>query len=612
MTMINTEVLVIGTGPSGGAAALALARSGVPVIVVNRYGWTCRTPRAHITNPRTMEVLRDLGVMDDVLHYSVPNDMIGETVLCHSLAGNEYGRVRTFGIHPDRRALYAAASPETTVDLPQNFLEKILIGAAAHQGAQVHFHTEFTRFEQDADGVTSYLFNRLTGHEFTIRSKYLIGADGGNSLVAKLAGLPFLGERAKGGGAANIVFDADLTHLTAYRPSVLYWIVRDHDGQGYIAPLRMIRPWKRWLVIVPWDLTANGADMTEAWAIRTVHDLIGDDSIPLNIDSLSLWTINEQWATRLREGRVFCMGDAVHRHPPTKGLGSNTCIQDAYNLGWKIAHVMKGWAAPGLLDSYDVERAPVAEQIVKAAFGSRDYFIPTFTALAEAARRTGGPGNASDILNDNSDTSENLRTMMRESIVNSHRLYDSPALEIDQRYVSAAALPEPGEVMPPPVKDTELEYKSTTFPGARLPHGWVFRNGRRTSLLYLCGDGSFTLLTGNSGLPWRNAAAGLTEMLGVPINVRIIGPGQDYEDLYGDYSRLSEVEESGAVLVRPDMHVAWRSKRWNCSAADDLLQAMTSILGWTSVEQARAAIPVGGRLARLIHQKCPEGLAGVA
>jgi len=580
MTRLETDVVVVGTGPTGGVAALALAKQGVRVMAINRYGWTCRTPRAHITNARTMEVLADLGVMEGVKAYSTSNDLIGEAVLCRTLAGEEYGRVRTFGTHPERRAMYAAASPECIADLPQNYLENILLGAAAHNGATVLLQTEFLRFEQDGDGVTSYYVNRLTQNEFSIRSKYLIGADGANSKVAEQANLPFAGEKAKAGAATNILFDADLTHLVAHRPSALYWTLQDAYSGGYPTVLRMIRPWNRWIAHAPWDMNVDPSELNEARAKKIVYDLLGDDSVDVKIDSLSIWTVNEQWATRIQEGRVFCAGDAVHRHPPLRGLGSNTCMQDAYNLAWKLAHVIKGWAAPSLLQTYNDERVPIAEQVVKAAFGAYEFFVPTVGALTEASKLAPSDQHLpKEVFHDGKPESTALRTKLRESIVASHRMYDMPGLEMNQRYKSQAAVAPAGEAMPAFKLDEDLHYQPTTFPGARMPHGWVFKNGRKESLLYLCGKGRFTLLTGNSGQEWRDAAGRVERELGVPVQCVAIGPGQDYEDSYGDYAGLSELEEDGAILVRPDMHVAWRAKRWTEAGGADLKSAMAKILG---------------------------------
>lgn len=576
----ETEVLIVGTGPAGGTMALALAKAGIRTVVINRYGWTCRTPRAHITNPRAMEVFHDLGIIDDVKLYAAPTELMGENVMCQTLAGDEFGRLRTWGNEPGRRCNYAYGTPETNVDLPQNYLENILLGAAAHKGAEVLFHTEFVRFEQDDDGVTSFLRNRLTGAEYSVRSKYLVGTDGARSTVAAQLGLPFKGDMDKL-GATNIVFTADLTKYVEHRPSSLYWMFRPDEGPAGImsGTLRMVRPWTRWLGTTFFDIN-NPPEIDDAEARRLMHKLIGDDSIPIQIESVALWAFNESWATRFHKGRVFCAGDAVHRHPPLKGLGSNTSVQDSYNLAWKLAHVLKGMASPVLLESYSQERVPVAEEFVPAAFGAMQYYDKVVAALNPTLSEDPAVSAASfEMLKVDNDNLTERRQQLREAVAATYRTFDCPGIEMNQRYQSCAVAAPADETPPPFAQDPEIYYQPTSFPGARLPHAWLFSGNSRISSLYVCGGGEFTLLTGNSGAGWRAIAKAVSDELGVPIKVVTIGLGQDYQDLYGDYVRISEVEESGALLVRPDVYVGWRARSLGETAQADLRAALASILG---------------------------------
>lgn len=362
----NTDVLIVGTGPAGAAAAALLSSYGIKNTVINRFAWTARTPRAHITNPRTMEVFRDLGIESEAMSLATPRELMGENHYCTSLVGNELGRIKAWGNDPYDRAEYDLASPTKNCDLPQHLLEPLLLRAAGPKHSKVRFDTQYISHQQDSSGVTAVVLDLLTNHEYEIRCKYLIGADGANSKVVSDLDLPLEGEMGLS-GSMNVVFEADLSSYVAHRPSVLYWIIQpgsDVGGLG-MGVIRMVRPWYKWLAIWGYDVAEGPPEVTEEFATHIVHSLIGDSSIPVKIDSTSTWTVNNTYATELSRGRVFCMGDAVHRHPPTNGLGSNTSIQDAFNLCWKLACVIRGEASESLLSTYNAERAPIAKQIVK-------------------------------------------------------------------------------------------------------------------------------------------------------------------------------------------------------------------------------------------------------
>ena len=190
--------------------------------------------------------------------------------------------------------------------------------------------------------------DRLTGANFTIRARYMIGADGGRSAVAQDIGLEMKGEMGLS-GSVNIIFESDLTQYVGHRPSVLYWVLQPGAEIGGVGAgvIRMVRPWYEWMPIWGYDKEQGEPEISEAEAERIVRDLVGDDKLPIRIKSISLWTVNNMYAADYSRGRIFCMGDAVHRHPPLNGLGSNTSIQDAYNLAWKLALVLRGAPDPG-------------------------------------------------------------------------------------------------------------------------------------------------------------------------------------------------------------------------------------------------------------------------
>ena len=242
--MIETEVLIIGSGPAGSTTALLLSTYGIKNIVVTKYRWLAETPRAHITNQRALEVFRDMGIDKEVARLATKQEWMGNTVFCTSLAGEELGRILTWGTHPRRMADYTLASPTTICDIPQNLLEPILLGHACERGTRPRFDFEYLSHMQDESGVTATVLDRLSGEEIQIRAKYLVGADGGRSKVAEDIGLPFEGKMGVA-GSMNIVFEADLSEYVAHRPSVLYWVLQPGSNIGGIGMglVWMVRPW---------------------------------------------------------------------------------------------------------------------------------------------------------------------------------------------------------------------------------------------------------------------------------------------------------------------------------------------------------------------------------
>ena len=578
-TAVETDVLIVGSGPAGASAALFLSALGIPNIMITKYRWTANTPRAHITNQRTMEIFRDLGIEDQVLADATPHHLIGDTVFCTAIAGEEIGRILTWGNHPARHADHELASPSLNCDIPQTYLEPILVRNATVRGTQTQFSTEYVAHEQTADGVDVRVLNRLTGIESTIRAKYLIGADGARSSVAADLALPHEG-RMDIAGSMNITFKADLAGLCGHRPSVLYWVIQPGADVGGIGAglVRMVRPWNEWLIVWGFDIERGVPDVTEDEAARIVRNLVGDPELDVEITGISLWGNNEQYATNLQRGRVFCAGDAVHKHPPSNGLGSNTSIQDSYNLAWKIAAVLKGQAGEELLDSYTAERAPVARQIVLRANQSAREFGELFEALGLDPAQTPEQMHASiEQRKENSPAGAAKRAAVREAMALKNYEFNAHGVEMGHCYESTAVLPD-GTARPEPARDPELYYEPSTYPGVRLPHAWVGDREHKLSTHDLAPYGRFTIFTGITGEAWRAAAQKVAERLDVPLSAVVIGPGSDVTDLYFDWADLRGVDEDGAVLVRPDKHIGWRCHNLPTSPEAELTTALTRIL----------------------------------
>ena len=576
---LETDVLVVGSGPAGLTTAVGLASHGVDHIVITKYQWTANTPRAHITNQGAMEIFRDYGVEKDVLEKAVPHELMGDTVFCTSLTGEEIGRIRTWGVHPQREADYTMASPTSNCDIPQDLLEPILLTRAAKLGSKVRFNTEFISFVQDADGVTTTVQDRVSGEQYTIRSKYLVGADGGRSKVAEQAGLPMEGQMDIA-GSMNIVFKADLSQYVAHRPSVLYWVLQPGSTIGGIGLglVRMVRTWDEWLIVWGYDINQPAPVVTDEMAISLVRNLVGAPELEVEITSTSVWGNNKMYATEMNNGRVYCMGDATHRHPPSNGLGSNTSVQDAFNLAWKLAFVLQGKAGAALLDSYTQERSPIAKQIVLRANKSIEEFGGILQALG--ILDTNDPKvmqTRIDARRDNTPEGAKRRAELKTALELKDYEFNAHGVELGQRYASNAVLKD-GTPEPALTRDPELYYHPTTWPGARLPHAWLGRDGFKISTKDLAGHGKFALFTGISGEKWAAVAREVAAELGFEISAHVIGPGREYTDIYEDWTRLREVGEDGCVLVRPDQYVAWRSTSLTANPKSDLLAALKSVL----------------------------------
>jgi 2,4-dichlorophenol 6-monooxygenase len=362
-------------------------------------------------------------------------------------------------------------------------------------------------------------------------------------------------------GSLNIVFRADLSRWVAHRPSVLYWILQPGSDVGGIGMgvVRMVRPWNEWLTIWGYDVADGPPDLSEEFTTGLVRRLVGVSDLDVEILGSSAWTVNHMVAEHYGSGRVFCGGDAVHRHPPSNGLGSNTSIQDSFNLAWKLALVLRDDAGPELLDTYTAERAPIGRQVVDRANRSIAETGRIFDALGVSGTDDPVAMRANmDARKDAGGEAEKQRRALREAVRFKAYEFDAHGVELNHRYVSGAVVPD--ELAPDPLasaEDPELTYVPSTTPGARVPHAWLGLTGRDVSTIQLAGHGRFTLFTGPGGQAWGVApdvVSGLVALV-------VVGPGQDVEDPYGDWASLLEAEgigDTGAVLVRPDHHVAAR------------------------------------------------------
>lgn len=586
---IETPFLIVGAGPAGSALACFLASYGHTGIMISAASGTAKEPRAHITNPAALECLRDIGLEEDVKKVGTTEDHMEHTRWCHDMAGEEFARIHSWGNQPDRKGEYDAASPCRHVDVPQTMLEPVLVRHATVHGWKVRFDTVLVKYERDSptSPITSTITDSLSGKTYQIRSKYVFGCDGARSQVMRQLGIPLIKEPGQG-LALNVLVDVDLHKHLEHRTGNLHWIFQpevEHPPWGWSCLLRMVKAWHEWMFILfPQPGFKNfDVEPTIAEYEKRIREFIGDDSIPIKVMESSKWRINEIVASRFSDGNIFCMGDAAHRHPPFNGLGSNTCIQDAYNLAWKIAYVEQGLADPALLDSFNAERQPIGAGIIQRANqGLRDH-IHVWEALGATPADLEERKRQHAELSAPTEAGRQRRKRLQEAVKYTEHEFGGIGIEMNQRYESGAVVfADEKEARRPPPEDPVLQYQLSTYPGSRLPHVWI---NKRTpikapiSTIDLAGHGAFCLLTGNGGEKWKQAAAEASKSLGIKINAYSIGWLEDWEDVYGDWTRRRETEEDGCVVMRPDRTICWRSMgmREDCNSA--LLDVLKTVLG---------------------------------
>ncbi|KAJ5705663.1 hypothetical protein N7536_001352 [Penicillium majusculum] len=579
---MDVPVLIIGTGPSGATAALHLGRLGIKSIVISRHRGTANTPRAHIFNQRAMEVLRDAGIEDQCYETASSMEHMAHSSFLEKLTGQEYGRLWAWGNKPKQKGEYELASPCNMSDLPQSHLEPILVEEAKKLGAEFRFSTEFVSVTQDESGVSTVLRDRNTEETYTVRSSYLIGGDGARSGVVNALGIPISGRQIN--TAFNVHIQADLTKYIAQRPGSLNWVLNtEAPDWSAVGNFRMVRPWTEWVVSMhPAAKDGERFAPTEEDIIKRLHQMIGNNQVPIKVLSTFEWTINDQVADYWQKDRILCIGDAVHRHPPINGLGSNTCLSDAFNIAWKLAYVLKGVAKPALLDSLSIERKPVGDAIVRRANTGMEAHraLWLIIGLSPEDRQ-----KATALLAEDSSSGRQKREDWSNALEAIDAEVQALGIQMNQTYLdSPGVVAESSDSAPDfgrldPIKELHI----STYPGYHLPHVWLAKDGQspRKSTLDLAGQGRFTLFTGVGGDSWISAAQALAaSSWGIDIVGYKIGFGGDYMDCYREWARVRGVEEDGAVLVRPDHFVAWRYPRRSENAEGQLRSVLEKVLGF--------------------------------
>ncbi|OSP42143.1 MULTISPECIES: FAD-dependent monooxygenase [unclassified Streptomyces] len=594
----RTPVLIVGGSLVGLSMSLFLGRLGVPHTLVERHAGTSIHPRGRGNNVRTMELFRAAGVEERIGRAAsvlAENHGIWQTP---SLAGDE-GEWLLQEIDPGGGL--ARFSPSGWCLCSQNDLEPVLLEGARELGGDLRFGTEMLSFDQDAEGVTVLVKSRETGEHTRIRADYLVAADGPRSPVREALGI---GQNGPGDLFHNVSLtftSRGLAGVVGDRRFIVCYLTNP-EADGALLP---VDNREHWVFHAPWHPEHGETleEFTDERCVAHIRKAVGVPDLDVEITGRAAWHAAERVAERYADGRVFLAGDSAHEMSPTGAFGSNTGIQDAHNLAWKLAAVLGGWAAPGLLESYDAERRPVAEATsARASSRSSEHSHPGYTpapgAPALGAPAPGGPGAGgpggpggpgAPVLGGPGAGGPGGPGgpgaggpggpggpgaggpggpgMKPGGILNVALCY---------RYPRGAVLG--ADPATPVIPDGVM---LTGEPGSRAPHVWLDRSGTRISTLDLYERSCVLLSSADGACDWHTAAAKVAKDLSVPLDAYRVGDGRGAELIPedgADWARAHGITEDGAVLVRPDGFVAWRSEGPVQDPAAVLREAVTTVL----------------------------------
>ena len=521
------RVIVIGSGPSGLAAAIELGMRGIPCLVLERQARAGYAPRAKTTHTRTREHLRRWGIADKLaaaspLGIDYPSNVVYVTRLGGQL------------IHRFENALQCGSARDQRYSehgqwIPQYKLEAVLREhALSLPGVEVRYGREFAGYEEHADGLQVRIRDVDTGDEEVLEAAYLIGADGARSAVRDAIGSTLVGTYGLSRNYNTIFRAPGLAEAHPHGPGIMFAQVNS-DVPGLIGPMDEDDLW----YFMPTDL-APGVTYTKEEAVDAITRSTGID-LPYEILSSDEWVASRFLADHYRRGRVFLAGDACHLHPPFGGFGMNMGIADSVDLGWKIAAVLQGWGGPALLDSYEIERRP-AHEFVLAESGANMAASPNMlyregieddTPEGEAIRREVGERVVR----------EKTPEFYAQGVVLGYCYYDSPVIVED-----GAARP-----------DYSRDYVPCSRPGCLAPHRWLADGA---SLYDRFGDG-YTLLALDDDPAAIAAAERDARETATPLTI-----------LRLDDPAVRGLYDAPMALIRPDQHIAWRGADWPAGLLD--------------------------------------------
>lgn len=530
---IHVPVLIAGGGPVGLVLALELGRRGVGCMVLNDQPMTAQHPKANAISARSMEHFRRLGLAEKIRASGLDDDHPTDVAYFTRLTGRELGRLhmpsRAEALRQARDGDGPWAGPEPPHRCSQIFLEQCLKSRAEEfPEIDLRFGWRLESFADSDGGVTAEAVEVASGRRLTVTADYLAGCDGGAGLVRKQLAIEYEGESGvirpfMGGSMFAAYFRAtpDPSWLSVGR-SWQYWVINPE------CRALLIHVDSKDLFLIH-TVLPEGVEPGDDAARMVAHQAAGTE-FPMQVISSVSWTAGYSLvAQRYREGRIFIAGDAAHLFTPTGGLGMNTGVDDAVNLGWKLAAVCRGWGGPALLDSYEAERRPIGLRNVNFArgFATSVGTVP----VTEDVERDSEAGRSERAA---------LRTRLED---HAFREFIIPGIQFGQYYKDSPVISFDGAVAPTaPPPDQPNSYAPSITPGARAPHLWLPGGD---ALFDRFGTGLTLVRTGGGGTEISRIveAAARRRMPMETVDL----PDAETGGLY-----------TGLVLVRPDGHIAWR------------------------------------------------------
>lgn len=534
MNSPQERVIIVGGGPVGMGAALELARFGVPSVLLEKRDSTSWHPKTRNFNTRTMEIARGWGdvVYKRMRSIDTPPGWKSPIRFLRTLVGDELGVIDSKGFEGPG----ADVSPAEPVMSSQERIEEILLDAVRATGlVEVRFSTEVTRLRvggADGDSHAEVVVrSTISGEEETLEGAALVAADGASSFIRSEMGLKLEGARDLR-HIVNCYFRANLERHLGDRKGVLLFVSQGAVA-GVFQPLDAAGRWLCQITVEPEEHSPEVFD--DERARSWIRAGAGIEDLDVDVVSIGFWKLNATVAERFVQGRVVLCGDAAHQFPPTGGLGVNTGLQGMHNAMWKLAHFVRGQAGWSLVESYGTERRPVSQQIVNQSL-QNSINVARISAAAESGADSG---------------------LTPDQIVTESRRYGNHlGIEFGAAYVSKAIVDD--GTKPPKVEDAYSDYVPSATPGCRAPHVWLGNPKERFSTLDLFGPGFTLITTGCDAEAWKAAAWKAASQLGVRIDYYAIGcAGLQDQARFGELYGLTD---GGAVLVRPDGHVAWRHR----------------------------------------------------